>query len=212
MPCWITFQIWQTRIACPCGISLSAFSWYYIFFTPLQVCKKMCCFTALTGGKKGYLNFENLFLFVLFPNSYTDTSLYFFHSIMQNLIFFPSISLRLGGIWVRFLRMLDQKATASLPTAADNQINQAETKGSCLFWEDNINGLLCTMESLVWGRIPGRASLEQPDCSVPSLVSEGTTEPQVTQFRFTVHYPWRYGAQHWDSKPVLWDSKSSLLT
>lgn len=201
--------------------SLSASSWYYIFSTPLQICKKICCFTALMGEKNVIWILKICFYLCFFQNSYTDSSQYFFHSVMPapflgkqiaKFNFFLSISLRLDGIWIRFLGMLDQKATTSLSAAADNQINQAETKGSCLLWEDNINGLLCTMESLVWGRIPGRASLEQPGCSVPSLVSEGTTEPQVTQFRFTVHYPWRCGTQHWVSKPVLWDSKSSLLT
>lgn len=150
-----------------------------------------------------------------FQNSYSNSSQYFFHSVMpapflgmqiSRFNYFPSISLRPGGIWVRFLRMLDQKATTSLPAATDNRIDQAETKGSCLFWEDNTYQLLCTTESLMWGRIPARASLEQPGCSVPNLVwcSEMTTEPQGTQFRFTVHSPWSSGTQ----KSVVQESKS----
>lgn len=155
MPCWTKLQIWQIRTASPCGTALSASSWYCIFSTPLQVCKKMCGFTSLMEKTPAIWFIWILkicFHLCFFQNSYTDTSQYFFHSVMPASVlgmqiarvkFFPSVSLgdiwvRLGGIWVRFLRMLDQKTTTSLPAATDNRINQAETKGSCLFWENNI--------------------------------------------------------------------------
>lgn len=94
------------------------------------------------------------------------------------------------------------KVTTSLPTATDNRINQAESKGSRLFWKDNINEILCTRKFLVWGRIPARKSLEQPSCTVPNLewCSERTTEPRTMQLKFTVHPPCRPGVQHLDSE------------
>lgn len=161
MPCWTKLQTWQTRTASLWGTALSASSWYYIFSTPLQACKKMCGFTALMGKKKVIWILKIFFYLCFFQNSYTATSQYFFHSVLLAPTlgmqiargnFFPSFSLggiwvTLGGIWVRFLRMLDQKTITSLPAATDNRINQAAAKGSCLFWEDNINELLCTMDT-----------------------------------------------------------------
>lgn len=175
----------------------------------------MCGFTALMKKKKLF-EFSKFVFIYAFSKIATLTQVSipltqlclppFWECKLQELIFFPSVSLSLGGIWVGFLRMLDQQATNSLPAGTDNRINQAETKGSCFFWEDNINKLLCTMESLTWGRIPARASLEQPGCSVPNLVwcSERMTEPQVAQFRFIVHSPWGSGTQ----KSVVQESKS----
>lgn len=97
--------------------------------------------------------------------------------------------------------MLDQKTTTSRPAGTDNRINQAEIKGSCLFWENNINELLCTMDT------PYEAESQQEPpwsslavVSQPGLVLRKDNEPQVTQFRFTVHSPCRSGTQHWDLK------------
>lgn len=82
MPCWTTFQIWQTRTASPCGTSLSASSWYYIFFHSPPGLQENVWFYCINEKKEVIWIFKICFHLCFFKNSYTDTSQYSFHSVM----------------------------------------------------------------------------------------------------------------------------------
>lgn len=98
------------------------------------------------------------------------------------------------------------------PCRNRQQNHQPEIKGSCLFWKNKINKLLCAREFPVCGRILARFFLQQSVCAVLNLAlcSEQTTKPQVTQFEFTVHSPWRPRAQYWDSEKANCNYSHSL--